>query len=199
MLLFYLLVDLEFVIEIKNRSFVSNPVNTRRKFLFDCSATAMAAMVVPGGVLAGAVRPAANPPPLENISQATFSGQLNTPFEIHTEAAGVIRVVLDEVRSKACQPPKPGRRPPQDAGHEKFSLVFSGSRAELLEQNTYTFKHPVLGTFDLFIVPILTRHPRKIDYETVFNRPPRGGGSAPAPIQFTVRASNPNPSNLSKG
>lgn len=69
------------------------------------------------------------------------------------------------------KPLKPGRRPPPDAANERFSLIFSGSKDELLEQNTYPCEHQALGRFDIFIVPIFRRNPAKMDYEAVVNRP----------------------------
>ena len=77
-----------------------------------------------------------------------------------------------QVLLRADRPVKPGKRPPPDAGNEKFSLVFSGSRAELLPQDTYAFDHQTLGRFDVFIVPVNTRNPAKIDYQAVVNRLP---------------------------
>jgi hypothetical protein len=69
------------------------------------------------------------------------------------------------------KPLKAGRRPPPDAGNEKFSLFFSGSPGDLLPQNTYPVAHETLGRFNLFLVPICTRNPAKIDYQAVVSRP----------------------------
>ena len=83
----------------------------------------------------------------------------------------MITVTLTEVKMRPEKPLQPGRRPPSDAGHEKFSLFFSGSRGDLLEQNLYSVAHETLGRFDLFLVPIYTRNPAKIDYQAVVSRP----------------------------
>jgi hypothetical protein len=48
-----------------------------------------------------------------------------------------------------------------------FSLHFTGP-GERLEQGTYPIEHPVLGHFDLFLVPI-RRKSTGIVYEAVFN------------------------------
>jgi hypothetical protein len=51
-----------------------------------------------------------------------------------------------------------------------FSLLFTGQAADYFPQCTYQFSHPILGQFDLFIVPI---GPDKISglmrYEAIFN------------------------------
>ena len=150
-------------------------MQSRRKFLSACSAISLAALVLPKTILARTSLPSWRPASLEDLSCETFAGQLNTPFWIQAPPARAIQVTLVEVRRRPAKPLPPGRRPPADAGNEKFSLFFSGLRSELLPQDTYTFEHETLGRFNLFIVPIVTRDPRKIDYEMVFNRPRKSG------------------------
>jgi hypothetical protein len=149
-------------------------MQSRRKFLSACTAVSAAALVFPKTILARAVLPLWRQRSLEDMSCETFAGQLNTTFWIRAAPARSIQVKLVEVERRQDRPLKPGQRPPGDAGNEKFSLFFSGHRSELLPQDNYTFEHESLGRFDLFIVPIGTRNPRKITYEMVFNRPRRG-------------------------
>lgn len=108
---------------------------------------------------------------LHEISCSAFAAQLNTPFRIQAESGRSIQVTLAEVNVRPEKPLRPGRHPLPDAGNEKFSLVFSGSRHDLLGQDTYAVAHETLGRFDLFLVPINTRNPAKIDYQAVVNRP----------------------------
>jgi hypothetical protein len=150
-------------------------MQSRRRFLSVSSAISMAALVFPKGLLARAALPSWRQASLEDLSCETFAGQLNTTFWIHAAPARSIPVKLDEVRRRPDKPLQPGQRPPGDAGNEKFSLFFSGLRRELLPQDTYTFEHETLGRFDLFIVPVGTRNPHKINYEMVFNRPRQSG------------------------
>ena len=91
-------------------------------------------------------------------------------FHVHSAPGRVVELKLVEA---ALDRPRPqhGRRPPPDAYNEKFSLIFSGPRAELLPQDVFTLEHPRLGRMDLFLVPIFTRNPQKMDYEVIFNRP----------------------------
>lgn len=39
---------------------------------------------------------------------------------------------------------------------ECFSLAFSGPKGQAFPQGTYTFAHPQLGRFDLFVVPAMS-------------------------------------------
>src|ERR1700733_10220155 len=130
-----------------------------------------AALASPGVVVAESTAPFWKKRSLREIPCSAFASQLNTPFRIQAASGGTIKVTLAEVKVRPEKPLKPGRRPPPDAGNEKFSLVFSGSRGELLAQDTYPFEHPTLGRFDLFIVPVFTRNLAKINYEGVVNRP----------------------------
>jgi len=54
------------------------------------------------------------------------------------------------------------------ASADSFSIVFFGYRPQL-KQEVYTFKHAVLGTFDLLLVPI-GKDQTGFYYEAVFNR-----------------------------
>jgi hypothetical protein len=148
-----------------------NFVPTRRKFLLDCSSLMAAALAAPTGVMAESAACFWKSRSLQDITCSDLAGQLNTPFRLQAAPGRTVTVTLAEVKLHPARPLKPGRRPPPDADHERFSAVFSGARSELLAQNIYPFEHRTLGRFELFIVPINTRNPAKIDYEAVVNRP----------------------------
>jgi len=59
-------------------------------------------------------------------------------------------------------------RGPVDA----FSLLFRGPKDKEFEQGTYRLNHKVLGSVDLFLVPILDPHPRdtRICYQAIISR-----------------------------
>jgi hypothetical protein len=146
-------------------------VSTRRKFLCDCSALMAATLTSSTAVVAESTAPFWRKRSLAEIPCSALVGQLNTSFRVQTAAGKTIQITLAEVKMHPGKPLKPGRRPPPDAGHEKFSLFFSGSRDELLEQNMYSVAHDTLGRFDLFLVPICTRNPAKMDYQVIVSRP----------------------------
>jgi hypothetical protein len=129
------------------------------------------ALTAPAGVLIESAAPFWKKRSLSDISLAALAGQLNSPFRIQAAPGRTILVTLAEVKARPERPLKPGRRPPPDAGYEKFSLFFSGSRADLAPQNVYSVEHETLGRFDLFLVPVCTRDPAKIDYQVVVSRP----------------------------
>jgi hypothetical protein len=144
---------------------------TRRKFLLDCSVLMAAALAVPTGVVAETTAPFSKKRSLRQISYSALAGQLNAPFRIQDASGKTIKVLLAEVKTHEHKPRNAGERLPPDAANESFSLFFSGSRSEFLAQNTYLFENHALGQFDLFIVPISTMNPARIDYEAVINRP----------------------------
>ena len=53
---------------------------------------------------------------------------------------------------------------------EGFSLLFKGSGASALAQNTYTLEHEKLGTFSLLLVPTPNKKKNQVAYEAVINR-----------------------------
>jgi hypothetical protein len=53
--------------------------------------------------------------------------------------------------------------------YESFSLLFHGAQSQPLGQGTYSFDHPEVGTFALFIVPIASEGGR-LHYQAIFNR-----------------------------
>jgi len=145
-------------------------MSTRREFIIRCS-TLTAGMLVPMGALAETAFRPRRQRGVEELSCSAFAGQLNTPFRIRASCTRHMTVKLVEVGVTPELPLRPGQRPPPDAANEKFSLIFSGSRRDLLEQETYVFEHAALGQFSFFIVPTFTRNLEKINYEAVINRP----------------------------
>jgi hypothetical protein len=150
--------------------FSCHRMSTRRKFLLDCSAVSLTALAAPPTLLAGTAGPSLWRRSLDDISCEAFASQLRTKFRVFNARGRFIEVTLDRVKVRPDPPVQPGKAPPKDAGHEKFSLFFSGRRDEMLPQETRPFEHEILGRFDCFIVPIHTRDSRRINYEMVCNR-----------------------------
>ena len=107
--------------------------------------------------------------PLAELDYEIFAGLSGTMFHVHSSEERVSPLHLLRVDWKEPSPRENPNAP--DAAFEKFSLVFAGHRAHQLPQETYTFEHPRLGRFEMFIVPVYSRDPAVHKYEAVFNRP----------------------------
>jgi hypothetical protein len=92
---------------------------------------------------------------IQNAVAATFTGHLNSTFQVRHEPATELELV--EVSDGSTR------------GHVNFSLLFRGPRQPLLPQQIYPVEHDGLGRFDLFIVPV-RRDAQGLYYEAVFNR-----------------------------
>ena len=142
-------------------------MKNRRKFLVGCSAAAVAATVAPAIVLAERILPRAIS--LDRLSFASFASVLHTPFEVYADSTDLVEMEL--IEAKPWRPSNRKALSTEDAHNEKFSLLFIGSTDRLLPQRMYLFDHDVLGSFVMFIVPILSTDPGHYYYEAVFNRP----------------------------
>jgi len=91
------------------------------------------------------VVPDANPPlqtdVLINYSKASFQSYLNSIFELET-LQGTIPLELQQISDFSAS-----------KGGESFALLFRGSSRQLRQQ-TYTLRHPSLGRFEIFLVPV---------------------------------------------
>lgn len=136
---------------------------SRRSFLKNGTLVALAAGVPLG--LAEKVVPRnaiATPAAGLGLTQAGFEAQLNTKFLIN-EGSAKVEVKLVEVT---------GLRSLKVIAREKegFSLLFRGSQATNLKQQTYLIEHPKLGLFSFLIVPVMSKDESARYYEAVINR-----------------------------
>ncbi len=89
----------------------------------------------------------------------TFAPHVNTAFacrSLETDAATTIELVSAEDRKST---------PIQ----EQFSLLFRGPLDHRLNQGMHRLEHPILGAFDLFLVPVAQTE-AGFEYEAFFNR-----------------------------
>jgi hypothetical protein len=93
---------------------------------------------------------------LAELTLATFEPLVGDGFTIGAEAQSV-ELVLESATSLG---PRPGGRDP-------FSLVFRGPPEPALAQRIYRLEHPVLGSLEIFVVPI-ARDAGARSYEAVF-------------------------------
>jgi hypothetical protein len=139
---------------------------TRRQFLVNCSALVATASIAPTAL----ARPfRGRSVPLEQIGPGEFARQLNTIFLVHLERGAPVKLILDEVRPLVV--PNEASPYAEDAQNEKFALMFRGLPVASLAQDTYTFEHHRIGSFEMFIVPIGCLDQSHCYYEAIFNRP----------------------------
>lgn len=94
-------------------------------------------------------------------TEAEFSKNLNTVFQVQLENAKPIDLTLVAVT------PRPSE-PHEQAGMERFSAVFSGPLGFFLPQQTYRVSHPDMGEFEVFLTCI-AQEKDSFTYEAVYN------------------------------
>ena len=94
-------------------------------------------------------------------TEAEFAKHVNTKFRVQVEAPQPIELTLVSVTPRRIEPH-------EQAGMERFSVMFMGPREILLPQQTYLVSHPEMGDFEIFLVA-LGQEPEGIRYEAVYN------------------------------
>ena len=144
---------------------------TRRQFLYNGSAAMAVMAAFPAGALDKTANFGRDFRSLARISYLQLVAQIHTQFRVYAASGRVVELRLLKAPLTAPSLVVPGRRPPPDAGNEKFSLVFTGRRDELLPDAIHPFEHDELGLFDMYIGQIGPRDLERIRYQSVFNRP----------------------------
>ena len=144
-------------------------MNTRRKFLFDCSAAVVTIALVPIASTGASATSAADRS-IGQISHATFAGQINTIFRVQLPSGQVVALKLLKAPLATPAYLRPGSCQPVDADNEKFSLIFSGPLDCPLESAIHQFEHDELGRFEMHIGEFGQRDTTDIRYEAVFNQ-----------------------------
>lgn len=96
---------------------------------------------------------------VEELSCELFRPHLNTRFRMESDEDGAEWVELTDCLEQS----RPG------GGLETFSLLFASSSKRVRQQRIYRFGHDVLGTFELFAVPVRGDESGVV-YEAVINR-----------------------------
>jgi hypothetical protein len=109
---------------------------------------------------------------LEDLTYATFAGQVGSLFRVGPGQKKVVELELVEATELSPSPASSGDADASTRRRESFSLLFLGPREQFIPQGTYPFGHDVMGEFPMFITPIESI-PSGIRYEAVFNRLPR--------------------------
>jgi hypothetical protein len=139
-------------------------MRTRRQFLVNCSIMGITASLSPTALAAPRARRVRRVA-LDDVTFADLAAEAGSVFVVRAAPKTLIPLVLTQIDA-------PRQKTGLDAANEKFTLVFAGALDQALEQNTYTFQHPALGVFPLFITRVGSRDAALCCYEAVFNRPP---------------------------
>jgi len=105
--------------------------------------------------------------PLDQLTSADFVPYLHRKFKIYYisprlyDAELELEIELVEIKDF----PKKWAGP---SGRQPFSIFFRGPCDLSLPQNTYKIEHEKIGTFALFLVPVVPDESGNI-YEAVFN------------------------------
>ena len=92
---------------------------------------------------------------------ADFAKHVNTDFRVELESPKPIEIKLISVTPRKIEPH-------EQAGMERFSVVFASPADIFLPQNTYRITHPEMGELDVFLVPI-KQEADGFRYEAVYN------------------------------
>ncbi len=134
--------------------------------------------LVPAGVAAYAGFPPGGFTSLAQVSYAVLARQIHTPFLVESSPGRRVKLTLIEA-PLAPQLPAGTRNPiPGDSNHERFSLIFRGPQAGMIEARIHRFEHAWLGRFDLYVGRIGRSDAGGVYYEAVFNRPAPGAALA---------------------
>src|SRR5687768_12061001 len=95
---------------------------------------------------------------LDKVTKDTFDPIKGSVFELALAEGQTIPLELSAVLGTGLQ---------GLANREQFSLHFRGPATPALVQRTYPLKHPSLGSFEIFLVPI-KRDAAGMTYEAVF-------------------------------
>jgi hypothetical protein len=97
------------------------------------------------------------------LTKNDFDPHAGTAFQVRLDPAESVELVLAEV-GELVDPA--GRE--EEIRRHPFSLVFRGAHRFVLPQRTYVLEHPVMGTLEIFLVPIGPNN-QGMGYEAVFN------------------------------
>lgn len=92
---------------------------------------------------------------------ADFEKHVDTNFRVELESPRPIEIKLISVTPRKIESH-------EQAGMERFSVVFAGPADIFLPQNTYRVTHPEMGEFYVFLVPIQPES-GEFRYEAVYN------------------------------
>jgi hypothetical protein len=145
-------------------------MKSRRKFIVDCSTIVASLAVAPVSAFSRPIVASPSFQSLDQMSHAMLAAQVNTVFRVQASSGQQVELKLLKAPLTPPTPLIAGRRPPGDAGNEKFSLIFSGPRDALVASAIHIFEHEHLGRFEMYVGQIGQPDAATVRYQTVFNR-----------------------------
>lgn len=103
------------------------------------------------------------------FNRSTFAPLVESDFSVHPSGLRTRTLTLTEIRDL---PQADGSDARATDPEECFSLLFRDTGRIALKQGSYLIKHPQLGSFALFLVPMKSNGAGS-SYEAVFNRADR--------------------------
>jgi hypothetical protein len=97
---------------------------------------------------------------LSDLTLESFSPHVNSTFGVAAPDA-TAELTLTEANSL------PARGLPARS-RDPFELMFRSATQDVLPQRIYPFRHPVMGDFEMFIVPV-SRDAGGVTYQAVFS------------------------------
>ena len=145
-------------------------MSTRRQFLFDCSTAVGSLALVPMSSVKPSTSADGRVPSPRQIGYTALAGQINTLFRVRLSPGQLVELKLLKAPLAPARTSLPGRRSAGEAGHARFSLIFSGPKEALLASAIHRFEHDRLGRFEMHIGPIGSPDLAGARYEAVFNQ-----------------------------
>jgi len=96
---------------------------------------------------------------LQNATAREFLPHVETSFSVRTADGTVATFLLERVIE---------RRVVKNV--EQFSLMFHAPAGTAIADGTHAFRHPTLGDFNLFIVPVGASNSERRRYQACFSR-----------------------------
>lgn len=92
------------------------------------------------------------------LHKADFEAYVKQTFLVKTETPATVALELVEISDNS------------NTEIECFSLIFRGSKDDILPQSIYKITNEKFGVFELFLVPINANKSDGTYYQSVFNR-----------------------------
>jgi hypothetical protein len=138
---------------------------SRRHFITACAGTGLA-LCGGGAAETGRLRNRGKIIMIQDLTQALFEKYTGQTFRVRGADGCAAALELVQVRAGKARHASPG-----GPRIESFSVFFEASPEHTLEQGSYTFSHPEMGTVEgLFMVPIVSAKPDIRTYEVSFSR-----------------------------